>query len=116
MIYNDDPQTHRIWRISAEELINQFEEAFAKIPSVYMADGHHRYTANPFDTLSALFMDTTQIRVKPYHRLISTEKQISNDFEIVNSDKPVLPNQKGHFGLLKDDKWYHLIAKNCWGL
>ena len=113
VIYYDELQTHRLWRVSAKELINQFTEAFAKIPSVYMADGHHRYTANPFETLSALFMDTTQIRVKPYHRLINTDKQIGDYFEIVDSDRPVLPNQKRHFGLLKDDKWYHLIAKNA---
>lgn len=110
-IYYDGQKIHRIWRINDEKLVSALITAFAKIDSVYMADGHHRLAANPFETLSALLMDTDDIRVKPYHRLIKTNKDLEKYFQVLNAGEPVLPKRKGYFGLLKDEQWYHLVAR-----
>ena len=39
---SDDGITHRGWRIADEKLIGEISAAFAEIPRVYIADGHHR--------------------------------------------------------------------------
>lgn len=39
---SEDGIGHRVWRIGDPDTICQIEAAFAKIPSIYIADGHHR--------------------------------------------------------------------------
>jgi len=109
--YHDEQKIHRVWKVHNEKFISALKTLFANVDSVYMADGHHRLAANPFPTLSALLMDADEVSVKPYHRLIQTDKDLGKYFYISASNEPVLPNKQGHFGLLKNDKWYHLIAK-----
>jgi uncharacterized protein (DUF1015 family) len=110
-IYYEDQKIHRVWHVHDNKLISALITAFANVDSVYMADGHHRLAANPFETLSALLMDTDDIRVKPYHRLIKTSKDLDEYFQVLEAVEPVLPNCKGHFGLLKNEQWYHLVAR-----
>ncbi len=110
-IYYEDQKIHRVWRIQDKKFVSALIAAFANVDSVYMADGHHRLAANPFETLSALLMDTDDIRVKPYHRLIKTNKDLDKYFQVLKADEPVLPKRKGYFGLLKDEQWYHLVAR-----
>jgi uncharacterized protein (DUF1015 family) len=110
-IYHEGQKTHRLWRIHDKKSMSALIIAFANIDSVYMADGHHRLAANPFKTLSALLMDTDEISVKPYHRLIKTNKDLDEYFQVLDAVEPVLPNRKGYFGLLKNKRWYNLIAR-----
>lgn len=110
-IYHDDQKIHRVWRVYDKKLVSALITVFANVDSVYMADGHHRLAANPFKTLSALLMDTDDIRVKPYHRLIKTNKDLDKYFQVLKAGEPVLPKRKGYFGLLKDEHWYHLVAR-----
>lgn len=110
-IYPDGQKIHRVWRIQNGELVSSLITEFANVDSVYMADGHHRLAANPFETLSALLMDTDEISIKPYHRLIKTNKDLDKYFQVLKTGEPVLPKRKGCFGLLKDEHWYHLVAR-----
>ena len=109
--YHDGQKTHRVWRVKDEKIVSALVTAFAKVDSVYMADGHHRLAAKSFDTLSALLMDTDEISVKPYHRLIKTNKDLDKYFQVVKADGPVLPKCKGYFGLLKDEHWYQMGSR-----
>lgn len=110
-VYHDGRKMHRVWRVYDKKLVSELIAAFANIDSVYMADGHHRLAANPFETLSALLMDTDEISVKPYHRLIKTNKDLDKYFQVLKAGEPVLPKRKGYFGLLKDEHWYHLVPR-----
>ncbi|MCL2684734.1 MAG: DUF1015 domain-containing protein, partial [Synergistaceae bacterium] len=38
----DDDVWHEVWVIDRDEVINRLVECFAKIPNLYIADGHHR--------------------------------------------------------------------------
>src|SRR5699024_10236529 len=33
---------HKVWQINDPEMINDLQQAFAALPSLYIADGHHR--------------------------------------------------------------------------
>jgi len=109
--YNYDQKIHRLWYVHDEKLVSALISAFANIDAAYMADGHHRLAANPFETLSALLMDTDEISVKPYHRLIKTTKDLDKYFHVLKANGQVFPQKKGCFGLLKDERWYHLVAR-----
>ena len=52
-IYRYDQKIHRVWRVHDKKLVSALITSCANIGSVYMADGHHRLAANPFETLSA---------------------------------------------------------------
>ena len=39
---SEDGIGHRGWKISNQEEVQQIEQAFSKIDSIYIADGHHR--------------------------------------------------------------------------
>jgi len=110
-IYHEDQKIHRLWRLHDKMNVSTMIAAFANISSAYMADGHHRLAGNPFETLSVLLMDTDEISVKPYHRLIKTNKGLDKYFQVLEATGPVLPDRKGYFGLLKDGRWYNLISR-----
>ena len=39
---SEDGIGHRVWIVSCPEAVTGIQSAFAKIPSTYIADGHHR--------------------------------------------------------------------------
>ena len=141
-VYNftsPDGITHRIWVISDDSVIKELEEAFAAIPSTYIADGHHRcasavkvglkrrkehpgYTGdeefNRF--LSVLFPDD-QLYIMPYNRVVKDLAGMTKEafLEAVRNagftvsylgKTPFAPEEKGTFGMYLSDGWYKLTA------
>ena len=122
-----DGVTHRVWRICEREAVTKIREAFAKIGSIYIADGHHRcasavkasqkrreampeYTGkeefNYF--LSALFPDD-QLMVMDYNRVVTDLNGMDKErfLERVRESflvecigkEPYHPEKKGIFGM-----------------
>ena len=134
----DDEIGHRVWVIDGNEEIETIREQFENIPSIYIADGHHRAASavkvglkrreehpdydgteefNYF--LSVLFPDE-ELMIMPYNRVVkdlngySKEefiKKIEEKFEIEESAAAVEPAYKAEFGMYLDEKWYKLKAK-----
>ena len=134
-----DGITHRTWVISDDSVIKELEEAFAAIPSTYIADGHHRcasavkvglkrrkehpgYTGdeefNRF--LSVLFPDD-QLYIMPYNRVVKDLAGMTKEafLEAVRNagftvsylgKTPFAPEEKGTFGMYLNDGWYKLTA------
>ncbi len=134
-----DSITHRVWRISDENIIVQLKALFEQIPCTYIADGHHRcasavkvglkrraqhpdYTGkeefNRF--LSVLFPDD-QLYIMPYNRVVKDLNGLSREeflsaikkagFMIEAKKKePVAPDKKGTFGMYLDGQWYLITA------
>lgn len=130
---------HRTWVISDDSVIKKLEEAFAAIPSTYIADGHHRcasavkvglkrrkehpgYTGdeefNRF--LSVLFPDD-QLYIMPYNRVVKDLAGMTKEafLEAVRNagfmvsylgKTPFAPEEKGTFGMYLSDGWYRLTA------
>ena len=134
-----DGITHRTWVISDDSVIKELEEAFAAIPSTYIADCHHRcasavkvglkrrkehpgYTGdeefNRF--LSVLFPDD-QLYIMPYNRVVKDLAGMTKEafLEAVRNagftvsylgKTPFAPEEKGTFGMYLNDGWYKLTA------
>ncbi len=138
---SDDGIGHRVWVIDADVQINAIQKAFAKIPSVYIADGHHRCASaakvglkrretNPNYTgeeefnyfLSVLFPDE-ELHILDYNRVVkdlnglTTEEfmeKVSEGFTVEKIGKEAYqPKEKGTFGMYLEEEWYCLTAKEA---
>ncbi|HEY4197078.1 MAG TPA: DUF1015 family protein, partial [Mucilaginibacter sp.] len=123
----------RIWKIEDPQVQQQLIDAFANIPTAYLADGHHRIESSAilaeeqklaelpvFDRISSLYMATDQLRIEEYDRVVIPTasidksrlfKQLEQHFEIQPSKQIVQPKATHCLGLYFAGKWYSLIAK-----
>jgi uncharacterized protein (DUF1015 family) len=134
----DDGIQHTFWVIEDKELTEKLVKLFAGLDFLYVADGHHRSAsaakvgamrkaANPNHTgeepynffLSVLFPDN-QLKILDYNRVVKDlngldEREfidrVKEKFEVVPSDAPVAPAEKGEFGMYLAGKWYRLKAR-----
>lgn len=135
----EDGITHRIWMIDEEQSIAAIQEEFAKVDSVYIADGHHRCASavkvslkrraeNPDYTgkeafnhfLSVIFPDD-QLMIMDYNRVLKSlngyteEEFLAKVCEIFTTESigktPYHPAKKGEIGMFLQDVWYKLTVK-----
>ncbi|MBD3232211.1 MAG: DUF1015 family protein [candidate division Zixibacteria bacterium] len=134
----DDGVRHELWVVNDEREKDSIIGAFAKIPHIYVADGHHRsqsasevrrrfQEANPKHTgeeiynffLNVVFPDD-ELNILPYNRVVKdmnglTLEQLltkaSENFEITPKDGEVEPDQPHRFGLYCEGDWFLLKAK-----
>lgn len=130
---------HQFWVISDQADIEAITKEFAKMPSLYIADGHHRSAAaalvgaekakqNPHHTgkeeynyFMAVCFQASQLTILDYNRVVKdlngmTSEEflnaLHNDFEVeCKGTEPYRPVQLHEFSLYLDGKWYSLIAK-----
>lgn len=133
---SEDGVRHRVWVISAQEMIAEVTDAFSDVSSIYIADGHHRCASavkvalkrrkehpdydgteafNYF--MSVLFADN-ELKIMDYNRLILDAKGQDHDsilaFIRQKCDvegpfaEPVHPEKKGQFGMYDSTGWYRL--------
>ncbi len=130
---------HTFWVINEPETIERITQIFKEIPSMYIADGHHRSAAaalvgnekklqNPHHTgneeynyfLAVCFPDN-QLNIIDYNRLVRdlnglTDEQfleaLKVDFEVEKMGKEIYKPQRLHnFSLYLSGEWYSLTAK-----
>ena len=128
---------HRLWKIEDEAMLQQIVTTFAKINTVYLADGHHRLESAAqlaawqrkeglpvYDHIVSLYMATDQLRIEEYNRIVVPESQpekkelfkaLNEHFHIREStgNAPVQPKESHRLGLYLDGQWYHLLMKPC---
>ncbi|MFA6278218.1 MAG: DUF1015 domain-containing protein [Pedobacter sp.] len=133
-----DGTQHRIWKIDDQQDLDKAVNAFAEMPEVYIADGHHRAASMAkmglhkrmlfkndenaaFNYFTTVYMDTQEVKVLAYHRLVRdlaglTEEEflnkISTHFDVKKADQFVKPTTLHHFGMYLKSGWYTLIAKS----
>lgn len=135
-----DNVEHTVWIIDDEAVIKRLSMVFAKVPSLYIADGHHRNAsavrvgldrrkkAGKYDEnaeynyyLSVLFPDS-QLYIMDYNRVIkdlngrSAEEFLSDiskkfNVELYEGDGCYKPDRMHTFGMYLEGKWYILRAK-----
>lgn len=130
---------HTFWVINEPATIERITQIFKEIPSMYIADGHHRSAAaalvgnekkvqNPHHTgneeynyfLAVCFPDN-QLNIIDYNRLVRdlnglTDEQfleaLKADFEVEKMGKEIYKPQRLHnFSLYLSGEWYSLTAK-----
>jgi len=125
-----DSVRHSSWTISEPKEIQLIEKLFAKIPFLYIADGHHRsaaagrvYQSRKGAGHSAQFLTVifphNQMQILPYNRVL---KDLNGDtpaqlletlggiFDINPQGQPV-PEGKHQLGLYLAGKWHTLAFK-----
>lgn len=133
-----DGVSHTLWVIRDRETINALTGAFAAIPYLYVADGHHRSAAasrvrdlrrenNPAHNgseeynyfLTVIFPDN-ELNIMSYnravrdlngHTLAELMALVSRNFEITPLSSSHEPCQRHSFGMYLDGKWYELTAR-----
>lgn len=130
---------HQFWIISDSKDIEVVTEEFAKMPALYIADGHHRSAAaalvgaekakqNPnhkgteeYNYFMAVCFQASQLTILDYNRVVkdlnglSSEeflKALSKNFDVIEKGADIYkPDHLHNFSLYLDNKWYSLTAK-----
>ena len=137
---SEDGIGHRVWIVSCPEAVTGIQSAFAKIPSTYIADGHHRAAyavkvglkrrrENPdysggeaYNYFLAVLFPDEELMILPYNRVIKDLNGLSKEAFLAAVEEkflvketgrePYEPSGKGCFGMLLEETWYELEAKN----
>lgn len=130
---------HRFWVVSDETDMATITEEFAGMPSLYIADGHHRTAAaalvgaekqrlNPehngteeYNYFMAVCFQASQLTILDYNRVVrdlnglTSEaflKAIAENFDVKLKGTDIYKPQRLHeFSLYVDGNWYALSAK-----
>ena len=130
---------HKFWIISDDADICTITEEFAKMPSLYIADGHHRSAAaalvgaekqkqNPnhrgdeeYNYFMAVCFQASQLTILDYNRVIRDLNGLSSEeflealqknFEVEKKGADIYkPASLHEFSLYLDGEWYSLKAK-----
>ncbi|MFB9842961.1 DUF1015 family protein [Mucilaginibacter ginsenosidivorans] len=125
---------HVLWRIEDEATLKELVAAFARVKTVYLADGHHRLESayrlaheqrenrEPvFNTISALYMATDQLRIQEFDRVVFPDpapgkedllNRIRERFELTRADAPVQPRDFNRIGMYAFGEWFELTPRN----
>ena len=135
----EDGFGHHFWVINNEGTIAKITELFAQMPSLYIADGHHRSAAaalvghekalaNPnhtgneeYNYFLAVAFPASHLRIIDYNRVVkdlnglSQEEfiaKLTDNFNVEEKGEDIYTPEKLHnFSLYLGGKWYSLTAK-----
>lgn len=130
---------HQFWVISDDADIATVTEEFAKMPSLYIADGHHRSAAaalvgaekakqdpnhngtEEYNYFMAVCFQASQLTILDYNRVVKdlnglTSEQfidaLKKNFDVEEKGESIYkPDHLHNFSLYLDGKWYSLTAK-----
>ncbi|MBZ0263311.1 DUF1015 family protein [bacterium] len=129
---------HTFWVISSKRRIEMISQLFAKVPELYVADGHHRsasatiigerrrvanpeYTGQePWNYFLTVIFPHDQMKILPYNRVVTDLNGLSSEdflarveekFFVAKATEAYSPDRPKLFGMYLDGKWYRLEAK-----
>lgn len=136
---SEDGIGHTLWCISDDAVINEITEAFAKIPYLYIADGHHRTAAaahvgeekakadpnhtgkEEYNYLLAVCFPESHLKVMDYNRVVMDLNGLTDEEFLQKVGEKFVVEDKGteiyrpaalhNFSLYLGGKWYSLTAK-----
>ena len=136
---SEDVIGHTLWCISDDAVINEITEAFAKIPYLYIADGHHRTAAaahvgeekakadpnhtgkEEYNYLLAVCFPESHLKVMDYNRVVKDLNGLTDEEFLQKVGEKFVVEDKGteiyrpaalhNFSLYLGGKWYSLTAK-----
>ena len=130
---------HTVWVIAQQEDIDAITKAFAAMPALYIADGHHRSAAaalvgaekaqqNPnhkgdeeYNYFMAVCFPANQLTIIDYNRVVKDLNGLTPEEFLAAVGKNFIVEEKGaeiykpdalhNFSLYLEGKWYSLTAK-----
>ena len=136
---SDGDVKNTVWVVENKEDCLRISQAFSEIPSLYIADGHHRaasavkvalrrretnpgYTGNEeFNFFLAVAFSADELRIMDYNRLIKDKNSLSDeelfeklsvDFVVEKRNSAVSPVKRHTFGFYCSNEWYELTLKD----
>lgn len=128
--------THYLWNVDNDELLNKIKTCFSEIPSLYIADGHHRSASsyllakdlkaeNPehtgeeaYNYFMSFLIPESDLKIYEFNRLVKDlngmEKEeflikLDEFFRIENRGLDYYkPSKKHHFSMYLDGEFYSL--------
>ena len=135
----DDGFRHQFWVITDEADIKTITEEFKKMPSLYIADGHHRSAAaalvgaekaknNPnhkgneeYNYFMAVCFQASQLTILDYNRVVKDLngmevadflKALEKNFTVeIKGQEEYRPMKLHEFSMYLEGNWYSLMAK-----
>ncbi|OFX44188.1 MAG: hypothetical protein A2046_08190 [Bacteroidetes bacterium GWA2_30_7] len=137
---SEDGFGHHFWSVNDSKINQQIEMLFTtKVPSTYVADGHHRTAAaarigqerhakNPkhngneeYNYFMAVHFPDNQLKIIDYNRLVKDLNGLTHEqffiklnvfFTVEEKGTEIYkPNKLHNFSMYFDKKWYSLTAK-----
>jgi uncharacterized protein (DUF1015 family) len=134
-----DKIEHKLWKVSDKKMADEIIAAFAKMPAIYIADGHHRtsssallgktmkeknkqHTGNePYNFFMAAFFPESDLKIYEFNRIVKDLnfldkdiflRKLSTNFTIEEKGTtPYKPLRKREFSMYVEEHWYSLILK-----
>lgn len=131
-----DRVRHTLWVVNNRSSVELLKERFSKIPSIYIADGHHRsassallgkskreklknYTGKEsFNFYLGVFFPETQLKIYDYNRVVKDLNNLSPDqfiskvkknFTVTKiNESDFKPRQKHEISMYMNNCWYSL--------
>lgn len=136
----EDGIGHTLWVVDDPVIVGSLTELFGEIPSLYIADGHHRsasackvglkrrdenpdYTGDEeFNFFMAVVFPDTDLHIFDYNRVVKDlngntiegfmEKMKAAGFKIEKKGEDIYyPEEKHCFAMFLENNWYKLTAK-----
>jgi len=130
---------HHFWKIDDKDIIHRISEIFQKIPSLYIADGHHRSAAavrvgdekrrqnshhtgkEEYNYFMAVCFPDNQLQIMDYNRVVKDLNQLDDEeflqklsqyFIVEKMGTEIYrPNKLHNFSLYLSGNWYSLTAR-----
>ena len=139
-ITTDDGIQHTLWVISDAEKVTAIKNLFKEqVPSIYVADGHHRTAAGAlvgkefreeangnqndgerYNYFMAVLFPDNQLKIIDYNRVAKDLNgmdeatflsKVAEKFDVEETAGQYKPKALHHFGMYLNNKWYKLVAK-----
>jgi len=136
MTYKD---THYLWKIDAEDIINTIQEEFKKMKTVYIADGHHRSASSyllykdekvknsnhngseSYNFFMSFLIPESNLVIHEFNRLIKDLNGLTKEEFLIKLDGsyrienrgiiPYNPSKPHHFSMYLDGEFYSLYLR-----
>ncbi len=134
-----DKKLHKLWLVSNESVTQKIIKTFAKIKTLYIADGHHRTASSAllskdlasenqnhkgnedYNFFMSYLIPESQLDISEFNRFVKdlnglsvTEflEKLSVSFTILNREQQVyFPDKKHHFSMYLNGEFYSLYLR-----
>jgi uncharacterized protein (DUF1015 family) len=130
-----DGVRHQLWPITDAAKIESLTRAVDALPTLYIADGHHRSAAAlrvarargdggdaAHNYFLAVLFPQGELTILDYNRVLrdlngrtpeGLLKELRSHYDVETSERPVRPAEAAEFGMYLNDRWYRLIPRGA---